>query len=189
MRDRDVRMALHRRVLREHHKHPNTLVLNELGLCHGACRVDIAVVNGRLHGYEIKSDSDTLERLDHQIKNYSSVLDRAWLVVGEKHLSKAMDRLPDWWGVKSVSQGPRDGISFENYRKAADNPKQDPVAIAQLLWHVEAANILRTKGASEAELRRPRAILYGLLAEAFDLQSLRDLVRQQLKERANWRDQ
>lgn len=63
MRDRDVRQALHRKVLKEHHGDADTLVLDELGLRHGTCRVDIAVVNGYLHGYEIKSDSDTLERL------------------------------------------------------------------------------------------------------------------------------
>jgi hypothetical protein len=55
VRDRDVREALHRKVLKEHHGDADTLVLDELGLRHGTCRVDIAVVNGYLHGYEIKS--------------------------------------------------------------------------------------------------------------------------------------
>jgi hypothetical protein len=63
VRDRDVRQALHRKVLKEHHGDANTLVVDELGLRHGTCRVDIAVVNGFIHGYEIKSDADTLERL------------------------------------------------------------------------------------------------------------------------------
>ncbi|WP_283807951.1 DUF2130 domain-containing protein [Bradyrhizobium macuxiense] len=59
-RDRDVRQALHRKVLKERHGDADTLVLDELGLRHGTCRVDIAVVNGYLHDYEIKSDADTL---------------------------------------------------------------------------------------------------------------------------------
>src|SRR5690242_17854466 len=66
LRDRDVRKALKSKLLREHIADPRTLVLDELGLRHGACRVDIAVVNGSMHGYEIKSDSDTLERLPSQ---------------------------------------------------------------------------------------------------------------------------
>ncbi len=55
VRDRDVRQALHRKVLKEHHGDADTLVLDELGLRHGICRVDIAVVNGYLHGYESKA--------------------------------------------------------------------------------------------------------------------------------------
>lgn len=94
MRDRDVRQALHRKVLKEHHGDADTLVLDELGLRHGTCRVDIAVVNGYLHGYEIKSDSDTLERLPAQIATYGLVLDRATLVVGERHLEKAKPLIP-----------------------------------------------------------------------------------------------
>src|SRR5439155_10222560 len=93
LRDRDVRQALHRKVLRDHHGDANTLVLDELGLRHGACRVDIAVVNGYLHGYEIKSDSDTLDRLPAQVAVYNLVLDRATLVVGERHLQKAQPLL------------------------------------------------------------------------------------------------
>ncbi len=63
MRDRDVRQALRRKVLRDHIGDSSTLVLDELGLRHGTCRVDIAVVNSLLHGYEIKSDADNLARL------------------------------------------------------------------------------------------------------------------------------
>ena len=87
MRDRDVRKALHHKVLKEHHGDTNTLVLDELGLRHGVARVDVAVVNGYLHGFEIKSDSDTLDRLPSQVTIYNAVLDRATLVVGEKHIA------------------------------------------------------------------------------------------------------
>jgi hypothetical protein len=84
MRDRDVRKALHHTVLKEHHGDTNTLVLDELGLRHGAVRVDVAVVNGHLHGFEIKGDSGTLDRLPSQVAINNAVLDRAMLVVGER---------------------------------------------------------------------------------------------------------
>src|SRR3954453_16495336 len=100
MRDREVREALHSKVLREHHGQANTLVVDELGLRHGMVRVDIAVVNGFLHGYEIKSDADTLSRLPTQVDVYSKVLDRATLVVGERHVEKAKLCVPEWWGIK-----------------------------------------------------------------------------------------
>ena len=43
--------------------------VEELGVCRGRVRVDVAVVNGTLHGYEIKSDRDSL-RLDDALARW-----------------------------------------------------------------------------------------------------------------------
>ncbi len=187
MRDRDVRQALHTKVLKEHHGDTNTLVLDELGLRHGTCRVDVAVVNGYLHGFEIKSDFDTLERLPGQVAIYNAVLDRATLVVGEKHITKAQAKIPDWWGIKVVTAGPRGGIAFDSIRMPKLNIMIDAVALAELLWRPEAVDILRERGTPEPMLRKPRAVLYKYLAEVVELDELRGLIRQRLKARARWR--
>lgn len=189
MHDRHIREALHRKVLKEHHGDTNTLVLNELGLRHGACRVDIAVVNGYLHGYEIKSDADTLDRLPGQVTAYGAVLDRASLVVGEKYAEKAKALLPDWWGIRVATAGPRGAINFDTVQPTRINPSIDPVALAELLWRPEAVEILRGFGTSELLLRKPRAVLYRYLAEVVELKELRDLVRKTLKARVRWRGQ
>jgi hypothetical protein len=187
VRDRDVREALHRKVLKEHHGDANTLVLDELGLRHGTCRVDIAVVNGYLHGYEIKSDADTLNRLPGQIEVYSAVLDHATLVVGERHLQHAKEIVPNWWGIKVVIAGPRGGITFKPEQPCQTNPSINPLALAELLWRPEAVEVLRSRGCPSAVLRKSRSFLYSYLAETVELAELRDLVRQQLKDRSNWR--
>jgi hypothetical protein len=187
VRDRDVRQALHRKVLKKHHGDTNTLVLDELGLRHGTCRVDIAVVSGYLHGYEIKSDADTLERLPGQVSIYGDVLDRATLVVGERHVEKAKSKIPDWWGIKVAIGGPRGGIDFETERPVKMNSGINAVALAELLWRPETVEILRELGAPERLLRKPRAILYKYLADVVELDELRALIRQRLKARARWR--
>ena len=189
MRDSDVRRALHNRVLREHHNDPNTLVLNELGLRHGACRVDVAIVNGSLHGYELKSDLDTLERLPAQIDLYSKVLDKATLVVGERHAAKALPLLPEWWGIKIAVMGPRGGITFETSRMAAQNTHIEPLALAELLWRSEVTELLGAKGFEGGVLRKSRGHLYRLLVEASEIDELRNSVRVCLKSRENWRGQ
>ena len=189
MHDREVREALHRKLLKEYQNDTNTLVLDELGLRHGTCRVDIAVVNGYLHGYEIKSDADTLQRLPGQVSLYCAVLDRATLVVGEKHAEKARAYLPDWWGVEVATEGPHGGIEFDTVQLYKTNPAIDPVALAELLWAPEAAEILRRLGTAESFLRKPRAALYRYLAQVVELKELRDLVLQALKSRARWRGQ
>jgi hypothetical protein len=71
-----IRPALRSRLLVEHAHDPETVLIEELGLRRGLVRVDIAVVNGLLHGYEIKSDRDSLRRLAKQVDVYSAVLDR-----------------------------------------------------------------------------------------------------------------
>jgi hypothetical protein len=188
MRDMDVRNALHR-VLRDHHDDPNTLVIDELGLRHGRCRVDIAVVNGSLHGFELKSDKDTLARLPFQVDTYGKVLDKATLVVGERHAQKAIPDVPDWWGIKVASEGSRRAVSFENYRTASKNPKIEPLALAELLWQPEVAALLAAHGITGPSLRKPRAFQYALLCDLLDLRELRDAIRTCLKARENWRGQ
>ena len=59
MRDVDIRRALRTRV-RDSDDMKEALVVDELGLCQGRARIDLAVVNSSLHGYEIKSERDTL---------------------------------------------------------------------------------------------------------------------------------
>jgi hypothetical protein len=187
MRDRDVRAALHQKVLKEHHGQPDTLVLDELGLRHGQCRVDVVVVNGFLHGFEIKSDADTLDRLPGQISIYNEVLDRATLVVGERHLAKATQLLPSWWGIKVAIEGARHGIEFKTARSFDGNPSVNPVALVELLWRPEIIEILKEMGVPAATLRKPRNILYRLLAAEMELSDLRTIIRRQLKVREKWR--
>jgi hypothetical protein len=164
VRDRDVREALHRKVLKEHHGDANTLVLDELGL-----------------------HSDTLSRLPGQIAVYGAVLDRATLVVGEKYLSNAKAFVPDWWGIKIATVGARGAILFKTEQSLGLNPSIDPLALAELLWRPEAIEVLRLRGCPAAVLRKPRKYLYSYLAESVALNELRDIVRLQLKARSNWR--
>lgn len=187
MRDIDVRRALRREVLRHHEGEPDTLVIAELGLRHGITRVDIAVVNGSIHGYEIKSDADSLERLPSQIALYSAVLDKATLVVGERHAADAVTLLPPWWGVKIATEGPRGGTSLRHVERGGLNPAIDPIAVAELLWRSEVAGSLRRLDYPEKALRQARSYLYRELAGAVPIDELRAIVRQALKDRENWR--
>jgi hypothetical protein len=188
MRDRDVRSELHRQLNTEHRGDPTTRILDELGLRHGASRVDVAVVNGTLHGYEIKSDSDTLERLASQVRVYTSVLDLATLVVGKKLAQRARKRVPKWWGIKIATEDAKTGTILEDERLPTPNEKIDPIALAELLWRTEAMELLAARGASPKLLRSPRAILYRELALQLSLDQLRSVVRERLKMRKSWRD-
>jgi F420-0:gamma-glutamyl ligase-like protein len=187
VRDSDLRAALLRRLDRRHSHDAKTLILQELGLRHGAARVDIAVVNGSLHGYELKSDSDSLVRLARQALVYGSVLDRVTLVVGRRHAEEAVGMVPAWWGVEVARVGPRGGLLFSCVRRAKNNPSQDPVAVAKLLWREEALELLQQLGAAEGFGSKPRAAIYARLAEVADPDEIRSRVRDRLRNRTGWR--
>lgn len=186
MRDIDVRQALHATELAEFHNDNNSLVVEELGLCRSTVRVDVAVVNGALHGYEIKSDRDTLVRLPNQIHYYNKGLDFATLVVGRGHREKAEKILPDWWGVIEAVETDRH-VALNRVRPAERNPQPDPYYVVQLLWKNEALAILETLSLSKGLKSKPKQIIWDILADNLSPDHLGRVVRQTLKSRTGWR--
>ncbi|MEF2482382.1 sce7726 family protein [Vibrio mimicus] len=188
MNDIDVRVAVHKKLLKHHHQDTSTLIVDEMGICVGACRVDIAVLNGSLHGYELKSEKDTLERLPNQVKFYSSVMDKATLVVSECHLSEAKLLIPDWWGIKVVSKGKRGAIYITHERTEKRNQHVDSLSLAQLLWKEECLSLLDKWGKLKGNKTKPRHLLWSIVSESIPEKELRDDVRVILKNRKEWRN-
>lgn len=184
--DSDVRSALLGKVIAEHVANSNTLVVEEMGLARGACRVDVCVINGHLHGYEIKSDVDTLRRLPLQ-QFYSDVLDKATIVVGQRRLDHALETLPVWWGVRVVTRGARNAIRMELLRPAKLNPSVSATAVAALLWRDELTALISSRTTEESALHGKRAALCERLGELYSLAEIRAVVREQLKRRPDWR--
>lgn len=186
MRDIDVRRALRAQTLAKHYADPRSRVIEELGLCQGEARVDLAVVNGSLHGYEIKSERDTLNRLGQQAEAYGLVFDEMTLVLSEKHLASALEQIPPWWGVVVASPN-RAGIGLRHHRKGKRNKTLSAFHLAQLLWRNETLRVLEGIGQSRGFASKPRTVLWQALADAVPLSTLRRVVRETLKVRAAWR--
>jgi len=187
MNDAQIRSSFHSKKLRRHHATPDTLVVDELGLKHGKFRADIAVINGHLIGYEIKSDDDSLHRLARQVEAYNAVFDRATAVVGQRHVGGVENLTPPWWGIVVAMQGQRGAIHFEAIRRAALNPSADDFAVAQLLWRTEAEEELVKRGFSGRILRQSRSVLYREIVHVLGSRELRNVVRKRLKSRTDWR--
>lgn len=187
MRDRDIREVLWRKLEEEHAGDNDTLMLDELSLCHGSTRIDLAVINGELQGYELKSERDTLERLRAQEAIYSATLDRVTLVTAEKHLPKTLDTVPAWWGL-CVVRGKPGAVELEDNRPARINPNIDPLSLATLLWRDEALAELERLGEARGVRGKSRDVVYERLAATLTLDNLRSLVRRTLKDRSSWRD-
>jgi hypothetical protein len=177
--DPDVR-ALLREYLEDVHKRTDTRVLEELGLCQGDVRVDVAAVNGELSGYEIKSPSDTLARFPNQCRIYSKVVDRAWLVAPAKTLAAA--RVPEWWGQIAIFEL-ENRLALRVIKDANLNPSPDALSIAKLLWRDEALECLRNAGRARGVMTKSRKVIWKRLIECVALDDLRAAVRAALKRR------
>lgn len=185
LKDEDVRPGLHA-WLRE--RLPRTPVLDEVGLLHGDCRVDVLTLSARcLHGYEVKADADTLARLPRQVLAYSQVLDRCTLVVGALHLERAAALVPSWWGLVSVLRRTAGGVKLVPVRHAQPNVEVVPLSVARLLWRDEALALLRELGEGRGMSHAPRVALYRRLVDVLPAEVLRAHVRRRLLVREDWR--
>jgi hypothetical protein len=186
--DTDIRSALRSKRFRHQKLRPGTLVIDELGLAHARSRVDVAVINGCIHGYEIKSAQDSLDRLGGQIDVYRRALQKVTIVAAQRHVPKVMVSVPDWCGVIEVVQGPRGGIQLQPIRSARMNPDIDPVMLAHLLWRPEVFELLSRIGYAPKQLRRPRKQLYEMLCEAMTLREITVAIHEFMARRQTWRD-
>jgi hypothetical protein len=187
MRDFEIRGAARNTLLAPFLNDPDVLVVEELGLRHGAGRVDIAVINGEFHGYELKSDQDSLRRLPQQIAIYGSVLDRVTLLVTPLHVKAALQLIPQWWEVILAEKTAANEIVFSERREGGKNPDVVALEILKLLWRDEALELLRELQADGGMQSKPRKFLYNRIAGLMELSALQDRVRNQLRARKDWR--
>jgi len=185
MHDVDVRIAVRNRLEAIHCGHSDTLLVDELGL-RGQVRVDIAVINGSLSGFELKSASDNLRRLPVQARVYSEVLDFSTLVVAENHFAHSLEIVPEWWGI-IVAHWENKQVVLKEERHALRNPRVDILAMVELLWRDEALQLLELHGKANGYRSKSRAILWKRLTETLDSEILADHIREIIRARKDWR--
>jgi hypothetical protein len=187
-KDIEIRSALHKKKFKAYHAASDTLVVDELGLSHAKARIDVAVINGCVHGYEIKSSLDTLSRLPAQLEFYTQCLERLTLVCAPRHIEHVEEIAPDWCGILMAEKGARGGIKFSTVRRASLNMLIDPVQLAHLLWRQEAVTLLSRYEVDKKALNRPRKQLYETVAALLTVPQLTTAIREFMQLRRAWRD-
>lgn len=185
MRAGEIVDAVEGRLRREHRRRA-TVYRREWSIGVGSSRIDIAAINGRITGCEIKSSRDDFARLARQVELYSAMLDVAVLVVeGDRAASRAAAVLPDWWGIWQATPGAR-MPTVTTIRPPSGNPDVQPLAIAQLLWRDEACAVLTRRGCARGLRSATRWRLWEALAEQLPLDVLRREVRAAIRARPGW---
>jgi hypothetical protein len=165
----------------------DSVLIHELGTHYGASRIDIALVNGALRGYEIKSSADRLDRLPQQVDRFGEVFNYLTLVVAEKWFDRASVLIPDWWGLIEAGGEETAHATLRERRRPRRNPDQNPHVLAALLWRPELLDVLKSIDASAGVRSATRPVLAERLVESVSRRRLGDIVRSKIKGRRDWR--
>ena len=122
----------------------------------GSTRADVVHITAHfMHGYEVKGDHDTLQRVPNQLRCYAAVYDFVTFVVTEKHLPKLLPLLPDWVGVLVATED-----CLRPHRPAAYNATVERAPIAALLLLEEVKQFLLALGLTGVSALRSRDIAH-----------------------------
>lgn len=185
--DSEIRSAFHAQKLIDYHKCPDAMVIDELGVAHGKNRIDIAVVNGCIHGYEIKSSKDNLLRISSQLDSYVKCFEKLSVITAENHLDALMKKTPEWCGIILAEKEQQGNIKFTTLRESKTNPDVDIVAMAHFLWKKETIEMLKSLGADKDMLKGTRINLYKNLSRMITIPELSEKIKYLFMGREEWR--
>jgi hypothetical protein len=114
--------ALTQKVLLGKHSLQTASMLNEFRV--GDCKADLAILNGTSTVYEIKSERDSLTRLEKQVASYSKVFSRVYVIAGEQHIESVLRLIPADVGVLRLNQR----YQISEVRVAEDRPDRTSAA-------------------------------------------------------------
>lgn len=166
-------------------RNPAVLV-EEMGVCLGKARVDLAVIADRLIGIEIKGPKDDVSRLPQQALAYSKCFDRVILLVDESLVDRARPLIPTWWGIVVAMHG---GGEFEYRfeRRPRPNPDLDIEALLSLLWREEIDALTQELLGTSTKPRATKHAIRTELCKQIDVGVLRHASLSKLRDRSDWR--
>lgn len=161
-------------------------IVNEMSVCKGIARVDVAVINGSLHGYEIKSSEDTLIRLDNQLKTYFKCFDYISVITTEKHLNGVFVHCPENVGISEViSVGNK--VKIIQRRKAKKNRNVNAISVLELLWKNELLELANLNNLTKKINSKSKEFICSYIADNLNITRIQYSVRCLLKTREGWR--
>jgi len=125
-----------RHLVRHFRKNDRTVVFNEFRVADSIA--DLAMFNGESKAFEIKTEYDSTKRLSKQLRAYSRVFDKCYVVVPEEKLSFYMPTIDDATGIILLTYG-KGRVCLKTLREAEPNS------------HIDAHTLIRCLRTSEYE--------------------------------------
>jgi hypothetical protein len=160
--------ALTHKVLLGTHSLQTASMLNEFRV--GECKADVSILNGTATVYEIKSERDSLSRLEKQIETYKKFYAKVYVIAGENHIEGVRSLVTADVGILKLSN--RHQIS--TVREAEDRPERtSPLTILDSIRTDEAIRILVLVGELAPDV--PNTKMRAVLRERFSNLNSRDV--------------
>lgn len=121
----------------------DSVLISELTVANWGHRTDMVLANGRLWGFELKSDRDSLDRLPCQLRAFSNLFEKLIVVVAEKFEEKAALLVQEVEGA-GLWIAKRSGEIVERVRPKTTALK--PEGAISLMTAEELRALLRTHG-------------------------------------------
>lgn len=155
----------------------NAVLINELPVANlsrtsFARRVDIAVANGSLLGFEIKSEFDSLERLEGQVKLYLERFDKVFVVCAPKFTKKVVKLLPTNAAVIEFREVEGGMLDFKVIKRGRKSLKTNSEQLLSFVNKKEILSELKRRGVY-FDMGISRLELYKLCDRAFTVNELR----------------
>lgn len=173
------------RLSRELSTRENGVTIEELPLCGHSARADMALITETLEGFEIKTDRDTLRRLESQVAIYDRVFEFSTLVVAEVHLRAARVILPHHWGIIVATNSETD--RFISVQAARRNQHLCGLSLTEFLWTNELVDVLLDASTGSVRKSWKRKKLRQVVAANVSPNELVCIVAEQMRLRRHWR--
>jgi hypothetical protein len=143
--------AIARNVLLGVHSLNTSCMLSEFRA--GRCKADVVILNGTSMVYEIKSERDTLDRLENQLSEYLGIFDRVQVITSESHISALERTIPEEVGIQVLT----DRFRIHDYRLPTSNVANVcPGQVFESLQRSEYLAILGKYGITVPEVANTR---------------------------------
>lgn len=135
MKDEEIRLILKKNLQK---RYGNSLpIIEEFKIEKGMAYPDLVAFFKQPHCYEIKSQYDSLTRLERQVHYYSQCFGKITIICAPKHTQSAISKSPYWIAVWEVD----DAGNLICKRKGQKNPDYKSLKFLDFLWKEELLNV------------------------------------------------
>lgn len=184
--EQEIRTFIRTQIPRWVRNASRALLIEEMEVCSGRARIDLAVIADGLIGIEIKGPKDNVSRLPGQAKAYSECFDYVVLATHESLAPKAATLVPEWWGIVVGSQR-NHRLKYRFLRRPRPNPSLNLDKLLSLLWRDEIDALLSTLVGGPPKPRATKKTIRAELLSRIEPPILRQASLQKLRDRTDWR--
>lgn len=152
--DKEIRKALLTSL--ERRANAPLATLQEVHVCNSNAIADVVAVYKAMHCYEIKGETDSINRVVRQSQYYDQAFPLISLVTTCNHLRRAEEVAPRHWGIILASVSQRAGVTFRYVRGATRNTTYSPEIALLSLWRSELIEFAGPNSGSLEKLNRQK---------------------------------